>query len=167
MVFSLTYHREQVRVIDCGIPRMILGFLVIQNERGSNTKVSTKCVDEHWASDVRCLQHVDIQSLVDWVEHDLKEGNDDQLEVADTAKQCTHRDQNNSCCKIWSHHPACVRDGVYVHAVCVSKRENVLCVCVCVCVCVCASIGVCACAVSARVCIHIQLCKYDGICIKV
>ena len=46
--FSLiTNHREQNRALDSGISRVVLSLLMIQNERSSDTKVSTKGVDEH------------------------------------------------------------------------------------------------------------------------
>ena len=82
-----------------------------ENKRGSNSKVSTKGMDEHGTSDVRCLQHMDVQSFIGGVEHHLEEGNDDQLEVADTTEQCSHRDEYNSCGKVGSYQSVCVHVG--------------------------------------------------------
>ena len=60
-------------------------------------------MDEHGAPDVCSLQHVDVEGLVGRIEHDLEEGDDDQLEGTGSTQHCPHCDQNCSCCKVTAH----------------------------------------------------------------
>ena len=47
-----------------------------------------------------------INSFIGSVEDNFKQGNDDQLEVADTTEECTHRNEHGSCSKVSIHHSA-------------------------------------------------------------
>ena len=72
----------------------------------SKAKVSTKSVDDHGASNVCRLENMAVESFIDSVEDDFKQGNDNQLKVTDTAEECTHRDEHCSCNKVSIHHSA-------------------------------------------------------------
>ena len=66
---------------------------------------------------------MDVECLIGRVEHELKEGNDDQLERRGPAQYCPHRDQHCRRSKVTAHYA----DGR--RGVCVCAR-----VCVCICV---------------------------------
>ena len=90
-------------MVDSGIARMVCCLLVVEHAGDSHSKVSSKGVDEHGAPDVCSLQHVDVEGLVGRIEHDLEEGDDDQLEGTGSTEHCPHCDQNCSCCKVTAH----------------------------------------------------------------
>ena len=79
-------------MVDRRIVRVIRGFLVVEHEGDGQTKVGAKRVDEHGAAHVCCPEDKDIDGLIGWEEHQLKEGYDDQLEGAGLAQNCSHCD---------------------------------------------------------------------------
>ena len=97
---AVTDHGEEVGVVDCRVAGMVGGLPVVEHEGDSQSKVGTKGVDDHGASHISRLQDMDIQGLVGRVEHQFKEGNDDQLEGAGPTQYCSHCDQHCCCCEV-------------------------------------------------------------------
>ena len=85
---------------------MIASLLAEKDSGSSKAKVGTESVDDDGTSNVCRLENMAVESFIDSVEDDFKQGNDDQLEVTDTTEQCTHRDENCSCNKVSIHHSA-------------------------------------------------------------
>ena len=85
---------------------MITSLLVEKNSGSSETKVGTKSVNDHGATNVRRLEKIAVKSLIGNIEDNFKQGNDNKLEVTDATKKCTHRDEHCSCNKVSVHHSA-------------------------------------------------------------
>ena len=93
-------------MVDRRVSGMITSLLVEKDSGSSKTKVGTKSVNDHGASNVCRLENIAVKSLIGSIEDDFKQGNDDKLEVTDTAKKRTHRDEHCSCNKVSVHHSA-------------------------------------------------------------
>ena len=97
---GLTDHGKEVRVVGGRVARMFRGFLVVEHQRDGYAKVGPKGVDDHGAPHVCRLEHMDVERLIGRVAHELKEGDDDQLEGAGPPQHRPHSDQHCRRCKV-------------------------------------------------------------------
>lgn len=93
---TLTDHWEEIGMVWWRVHVIIFCFLVIENQRNSQTEISSKCMYQHGATNICCHKDVYIEGLVAGVEHELKECNNEQLEWRGSSEDSPHCNEN--CC---------------------------------------------------------------------
>ena len=75
---------------------MVLGVLAVENKGHCQPKVRPKSVNQHGPAHICGVVDVQVDGFVGRVEHELKEGDDDELERTGSSQDCPHG--NESCC---------------------------------------------------------------------